>query len=91
MIRNVYTVTGKDTKLLRHEKYLEIPVQDDWLGNASRYSRGSKVKRILATITAKDDAHGENDQNTLDLGQKEQETCQLMRIMHQGKESKARE
>ena len=61
MIRNLYTVTGKDTKLLRHEKYLEVPAYEDWLGAANRYPRHHKVKRILATITAKDELHGEND------------------------------
>lgn len=57
MIRNHYAISGKDTKVLRHEKYLEVPAHEDWLGAASRYPRNHKVKRILATITAKDEAH----------------------------------
>jgi hypothetical protein len=61
MIRNQYMITGNDTKLLRHEKQLEVPAFDDWLGASNRYPRHHKVKRILATITAKDEAHGEVD------------------------------
>lgn len=47
MIRNIFTVTSQDTKLLRHEQSVEEETE-------IRRLRQQKTKKILVTMTAKD-------------------------------------
>ena len=87
MISNEFTVGQEDAKVLRHEKALEIAAHDDWLGGSHKYHRQQKIKRILATISNSNVPCKESDHPLMDLSNKEQETCQLMRVMHQARDS----
>ena len=65
MIRNVFTITGHDTKLLRHEKAID--------SDSPRQPRSrQKNKKIIVTLTAKDsDIVEDVDTETMDLSKKE--------------------
>lgn len=65
MIKNVQTITGRDTKLLRHEKAID--------SDSPRVPRSrQKNKKIIVTLTAKDsDIIEDMDSETMDLSKKE--------------------
>lgn len=67
MINTHIFVTGQDTKLLRHEKHVEID-------NVPMRSR-SKTRKIVVQVTAQDaDINEVKDTETMDLSKKDQET-----------------
>lgn len=64
MIKNNFTVTGRDTKLIRHEKGID--------NEASQPRTRVKSKKILVTLTGKDsDILEDPDTETMDLSKKE--------------------
>lgn len=69
MIKTQVIIAGKDTKLLRHEKTIEI--ENDNLISALNRNR-NKVKKIIVTLTAKDsDIVNDLDTETMDINNKD--------------------
>lgn len=67
MVRTQIFITGRDTKLLRHEKHVEID-------HAPLRSR-SKPRKIVVQVTAQEaDINTVKDTETMDLSKKDQET-----------------
>ena len=67
MVKTAIFVTGQDTKLLRHEKHVEID-------HASLRSR-SRPRKIVVQVTAQDaDINTVKDTETMDLSKKDQES-----------------
>jgi hypothetical protein len=76
MVKTQVFVTGRDTKVLRHEKHVEV----DSLPLRSR----SRTKKIVVQVTAQDaDINAVKDTETMDLSKKEQETSQILRVAYQ--------
>jgi len=76
MVKTQIFVTGRDTKVLRHEKHVEV----DSLPLRSR----SRTKKIVVQVTAQDaDVNAVKDTETMDLSKKEQETSQILRVAYQ--------
>lgn len=66
MVKTQIFITGSDTKILRHEKHVEVD-------NIAR-SR-SKAKKIIVQVTAQNaDINTVKDSETMDLNKKDQET-----------------
>ena len=63
MIKSHFQVSNVDTKLVRHEKVVEL---DDKSPRQNRRSK-SKQKKILVMLTAKDSNVVEEDTETMDL------------------------
>lgn len=77
MVNNHFQVC-KDTKLLRHEKTVDLDPNELMTDKPA-----SKQKKIIVCLTAKDsDVRSDADSQTLDLSKKEQETSQICRLMH---------
>ena len=65
MIKTQVIVAGQDTKILRHEKCIEI--DNDNLISALNRNR-QKTKKIIVTLTAKDsDIINDEDTETMDI------------------------
>lgn len=52
MIKTQVIVAGKDTKLLRHEKTIEIDNENNLISSLNR--NRNKIKKNIVTLTAKD-------------------------------------
>jgi hypothetical protein len=77
MVNNHFQLC-KDTKLLRHERTVELDPSD------SALKPTAKQKKIIVCLTAMDsDIRKDADSETMDLNKKDQETSQICRIMHQ--------
>ena len=65
MIKSNFMITGQDTKVLRHEKQIDI---DD---PTNRFRLRSKSKKIILTLTAHDsELVKDKDTETMDLSKK---------------------
>ena len=68
MVNTQIFVTGQDTKILRHEKHVEID-------NMPARSRSKPSKKIVVQVTAQDaDINEVKDTETMDLSKKDQES-----------------
>jgi hypothetical protein len=70
MIKTQVIVAGKDTKLLRHEKTIEIDNDNNLISSLNR--NRNKIKKNIVTLTAKDsDIQQDKDTDTMDINNKD--------------------
>jgi hypothetical protein len=70
MIKTQVIVAGKDTKLLRHEKTIEIDNDNNLISSLNR--NRTKIKKNIVTLTAKDsDIQQDKDTDTMDINNKD--------------------
>ena len=63
-------IAGKDTKLLRHEKTVEIDNENNLITALNR--NRNKIKKNIVTLTAKDsDIQLDKDTETMDINNKD--------------------
>ena len=70
MIKTQVIVAGKDTKLLRHEKTIEIDNDNNLISSLNR--NRNKIKKNIVTLTAKDsDIQQDKDTDSIDINNKD--------------------
>ena len=75
MIKSNFLISSQDTKILRHEKQIELDAE-------CRARNRQKNKKIIVTLTAQDsDIVKDGNTETMDLNKKNQESSQICRVM----------